>query len=561
MAVDERFFLPIIYVRGFVLAGTEGMVEDPFYGFNAGASHLRQDGTGKTRFFGFEGPLVRLITDYGYNDAYEAGLQTPGSGGRRRPDGTLAADDEIVIGDIPLGRDTDGTRPRRSIWIYRYYDQSAGSFAGKAKDRQEIEESAAGLRQLIAYVKERTEAERVILLAHSTGGLIIRSLLGRIYPLERENPLDHVDKVFTYATPHGGIHFSGGPLSWFGGGLGRAVSVVRDVAGRILEESNIDDFGRRRMYEYLTAAGGRPDRNWDPRTPSPNFPVERLFCLVGTDSNSYSDPVAGAVGTPSDGLVQVAAAHVRGAPRAFVHRSHSGGRGIVNSEEGFQNLERFLFGDLQVQLELNGLSKLTPDEVEDLEDGTVYLIDVTVAVRELPALMHDQQLQHHTAVPIEKRKLQHGEPTPLFRAYLDSSKAESSVRYAIRLRVHPLQLRAGRQRLGSHLEQVPVWEDSLVCDLAADRTLKAMWVSEHPDWQTREGEPLKREEHDGLVMVPVPLPKAGKAVLGEEAEVRLLACAWNYWWDDPKATPRERKQFTRLPAEELAGPVRRRRGR
>ena len=35
-------------------------------------------------------------------------------------------------------------------------------------------------------------------------------------------------------------------------------------------------------------------------------------------------------------------------PRAFVHRSHSGHYGIVNSEEGYQNLTRFLFGELRV---------------------------------------------------------------------------------------------------------------------------------------------------------------------------------------------------------------------
>lgn len=551
--VDERFFLPIIYVRGFVLAGTEGMVEDPFYGFNAGASHLRQDGTGRTQFFGFEGPLVRLITDYGYHDAYEAGLQAPGPG-RRRPDGTLADEGELVIGESRLGRDADdGARPRRSIWIYRYYDQAAGSFAGAAKDRQEIEESAEGLRDLIAYVKQRTTAERVLLVAHSTGGLIIRSLLGRTYPQHDEDPLDHVDKVFTYATPHGGIHFSGGPLGWLGGRVGRAVAAVRDALGRVLEDTNIDDFGRRRMYEYLTGRDGRPDETWDPRTPSPNFPVERLFCLVGTDASSFVDAVAGAVGGASDGLVQVRAAHVRGAPRAFVHRSHTGGRGIVNSEEGFQNLERFLFGDLQAQLELSGLSKLTPDHAEDLEEGTVYLIDATVAIRNLPALVHDQQLQHHSAVPIEKRKLESGEPIPLFRAFLDSGKASGSVRYAVRLRLHPVQLRGGRQRFGAHLEQVPAWEDSLVFDWAASEgALRAMWVSENPDWQDHEGAIVEPSEEHGLSVMAVPLPQPGRAVLGDEAAVRLLACEWNYWWDDVKAPPRERDLFTRLPVEDVA---------
>ena len=45
------------------------------------------------------------------------------------------------------------------------------------------------------------------------------------------------------------------------------------------------------------------------------------------------------------------------APRAYVHRSHSGHYGIVNSEEGYQNLRRFLFGDIRVDAVL---------EVEDI---------------------------------------------------------------------------------------------------------------------------------------------------------------------------------------------------
>ena len=35
-------------------------------------------------------------------------------------------------------------------------------------------------------------------------------------------------------------------------------------------------------------------------------------------------------------------AYVLGAARAFIHRAHSGPLGMVNSEEGYQNLTRFL---------------------------------------------------------------------------------------------------------------------------------------------------------------------------------------------------------------------------
>ena len=50
------------------------------------------------------------------------------------------------------------------------------------------------------------------------------------------------------------------------------------------------------------------------------------------------------MGPQTDGLVHIDNAYVRGAHRAYVHRSHSGPYGEVNSEEGYQNLRRFLFG-------------------------------------------------------------------------------------------------------------------------------------------------------------------------------------------------------------------------
>ena len=41
-------------------------VDDPFYGFNAGATHVRTGGDGDPIFYQFEGPLLRLMTDEGY---------------------------------------------------------------------------------------------------------------------------------------------------------------------------------------------------------------------------------------------------------------------------------------------------------------------------------------------------------------------------------------------------------------------------------------------------------------------------------------------------------------
>ena len=123
-----------------------------------------------------------------------------------------------------------------------------------------------------------------------------------------------------------------------------------------------DIFGPTRMWRYLTPGDtheSEPPDGWEATTiPDDAFPVDRVFTLVGTNPGDYEVAAglsAKAVGAQSDGLVQIDNAQVQGAHVAFVHRSHSGRYGIVNSEEGYQNLRRFLLGDLEVTAELTGL--------------------------------------------------------------------------------------------------------------------------------------------------------------------------------------------------------------
>ena len=97
---------PIIYVRGFA-GGTSGIdtaADDPFYGFNDGATHVRVDGDGNPQFYQFEGPLVRLMEDEDYRVPVHGGQQAY------------------------LSRSADGAQPRTSVWIYRFYDPDADTF-------------------------------------------------------------------------------------------------------------------------------------------------------------------------------------------------------------------------------------------------------------------------------------------------------------------------------------------------------------------------------------------------------------------------------------------------
>jgi pimeloyl-ACP methyl ester carboxylesterase len=331
----EPPYHPIIYVRGYAMSAdeVEETVSDPYMGFNLGSSKLRQTWEGKPRRHYFESPVVRLMKDHGYADVYEDGR------------------------DIGDGRKV----PPRSIVIHRYYDEQSTSFgAGKPIP---IERFAQGLHELILRLRDSLDVSeedrarfKVILVAHSMGGLVVRCFLQN-YAIGRAETRGMVDKVFTYATPHNGIEF--------------------DIVGNVpafLSMASIDNFNRKRMKKYLNLPSDAErvdslDGKFDP---------DRFFTLIGTNARDYTAAngwSARMVGPYSDGLVRITNAGVTGpsgdparplklGPRAFVHRSHSGQYGIVNSEDGYQNLSRFLFGDVRVDGVLAVHALPLPPDVE-----------------------------------------------------------------------------------------------------------------------------------------------------------------------------------------------------
>lgn len=344
MPVIAPPFHPIIYVRGYAMTQGEidATVSTPYMGFNLGSTKVRQTWQGGVVRHVFESPLVRLMKDYGYRDIYHEGTER--------------------LDNIPA----------RSLIIHRYYEASDSELgSGKAPA---IEEAAGMLGKLILQVRDQIsgldqtarEACRVYLVAHSMGGLVVRCFLQN-QAIESDAARAMVDKVFTYASPHNGIDMVGLNVPSF------------------LGLWDLNNFNRGRMAEYL-ALDGKPERvdSLDGK-----FDPQRFFCLVGTNYRDYGAAMGMSkrlAGEMSDGLVRIENATVRGAPRAFVHRSHGGPYGIVNSEAGYQNLVRFLFGDVRVDgvLAVDELP-LPPSVRKALKKGSKvrasYLFEATVAPR------------------------------------------------------------------------------------------------------------------------------------------------------------------------------------
>ncbi|MCW5604744.1 MAG: hypothetical protein KIT18_09400 [Burkholderiales bacterium] len=444
-------YYPVIYIRGFAatMGEIEDTVADPYMGFNLGSTKIRQDWQQRIVRHIFESPLIRLMKDEGYADTYAGG--------------------DFIAEDRPV--------PARSIWIFRYYEPASKDLgAGK---RQEIPEIAIELRRFILRVRRQVcmtaagrpdaaalQAFRVCLVAHSMGGLVARCYLQNICAdgvkdaaLRKELELDAghcVDKVFTYGTPHNGIEMLG----------------INTPNLGALDGFHLRNFNRDVMRDYLKL----PKHSERVDTLNGKFPPERFFCMIGTNYRDYtaffklSRHATGAMG---DGLVLIENAAVQDAPRAFAHRGHSGHYGIVNSEEGYQNLRRFLFGDFRVdaRLAVDDISLPGEVEAERLKGRQVrasYHIECTAQVRGARYCLHERTVDHECAVFrsyedwAEKEK-----PAYLFSGFIYSQgksaqSQDKSLAFSIRLAIKSPEYEVERRFWpDAHFEGADIYVETL----------------------------------------------------------------------------------------------------
>ncbi|NMM23367.1 MAG: alpha/beta hydrolase [Phycicoccus sp.] len=488
--------LPVVYVRGYAGAtsGIDSQVDDPFYGFNLGATHVRVGGDGDPMFYQFEGPMLRLMTDENYR--------------------------LIVRGDQQqyLNEAEDGTVPPESLWVYRFYDQAATTFVPQphegmverffsgirkhiTADGFDIETAAAGLYDLIMTIRAKTGADKVLVVAHSMGGLVVRCMMQKIcFEGNRVPAKSIVAKFFTYGTPHGGISFDIGALDW---------------AQQAFGPAGADIFAPPKMFGYLTPGkkfGDLPGRGdqWDPQFVDEKvFSAANIFCLIGTDPKDYGLSRV-VVGPKSDGLVRIEHAYVRGANRAYVYKSHSGTYGEVNSEEGYQNLRRFMFGRWAVSVKLGGLPAYPKDMAQrpPEDQWPTWQADMSLAIRGISVVISEQQAAHWCPIQINEELRQHvdspDDPVTLASTFLldpghllelarERGDADplprhgGRLRYVLSLSVSKLVERGGFFSFGEHLEKVSDWSDSLIVDVGpndAGTGLQA-WAA----WNSQVGGP------------------------------------------------------------------------
>jgi hypothetical protein len=346
------------------------------------------------------------------------------------------------------------------------------------------------------------------------GGLISRCYLQNIHPGKSDGKPPPVDKVFTYATPHGGIDLRGiGNLPAF------------------LQINNIDNFNEKRMREYLKIPS-EPVNSLNGK-----FDPKRFFSLVGTNHRDYlvaNGLASAAVGPMSDGLVQIKNACVAKTPRAFVHRSHSGHYGVVNSEEGYQNLRRFLFGDIRVDITLRIDDISLPASVEKakLEGHQVrasYHAETAVRVRGARWDLHRRSVVDSSAHFIPYERIKEKKPVYLYTGYLSKQsrvKRRGPMGFTLDLGILVPEYEVDRKwRLDDHYEGGYLFRDKINFDLSTTGDSLVLKVGFDSKTPNRANKKLDAMTEDGVTRFQLPISRKSKP--GISATLIICAAPWD----------------------------------
>ena len=541
--MNPNAFHPIIYVRGYAMTQSEieDAVADPYMGFNLGSCKVRQLWDGQVKKYFFESPLVRLLKEHDYDDVYHEGIDR------------VAILQNLSEGPVsPL--------PYRSIVIYRYYEPSSEDLG--TGEKPDMKRFAKGLGQLILDLRDRiypegretaiSDAEkaagkppydrfRVYLVAHSMGGLVCRAFLQNTSPeFGDATARGLVDKMFTYATPHNGIE----------------IGILGNVPGW-LALYGMNNFNRDEIARLLALTKEQRDREAvDIIT---NFDPDRVFNLVGTNPGDYK-VAAGlsslAVGEASDGLVRINNATTRGrngkafvaSPHACVNRCHSGFFGIVNSEEGYQNLRRFLFGDVRAdgRLEIDELT-LPPAVKAEFDKGkdirASYQFEVSVSIRGKAWQLHRRTANENSAIFRKfddlfdwdhnaKTATPKREASPvLFNVFLDMGQSQTGTTVAFAadlcVRVPDYQV-DGLLFFKNHFEGGYLFRDMLTMEATPPRTVDGDWVIDYrfaSDGVTKKANIIQDDDQMLTFEIPVEQPNPP----GIKARLRVETRYWNNW--------------------------------
>jgi hypothetical protein len=234
-----------------------------------------------------------------------------------------------------------------------------------------------------------------------------------------------------------------------------------------------------------------------------------------------------------------------------VHRSHSGHYGIVNSEEGYQNLTRFLFGGLRVDGILDIDDITLPGEVEkEFKAGKTvrasYQFELAASVRGCQWQMTRREARENSAMfrtygqlfpgaDGTRRAPDRSQSPHLFSVFLDpnkSVKASKSVSFAFDLKVLVPDYEVdGVLFMKRHFEGGFIYRELILVEAFPDDSALGGWRVKYGYQDMNPGKPGKDAETRPLggneTGLAFDIPIEQKTRPGLTGKLRIEARPWS----------------------------------
>lgn len=319
-----------------------------------------------------------------------------------------------------------------------------------------------------------------------------------------------------------------------------------------LSAADMYNFNRENMAEYLKLESlyKRTKRvDW---LPEESFPSDRFFCMVGTNRADYEVAMGLSrtfAGHGSDGLVRIENASVWGVntrgqlstpcATAYTYRSHSGYFGIVNSEEAYQNLTRFLFGDIRVDIWVDVESVQLPPEIQGKPVNALYQFELLASPRGKRWYLTRRMMEEDSVAcrshqelvdPANKRARSIFLSTVFLANRARVNSLRPSLAYGLTLGVRVPDYEVERKFWSdAHFEGGYLFRDEMIVEMTPPQQPKEHWIVTF-DWQSdnigRATRPLAYETlKTGKYLMTIPF--GGNRAPGIAGQLRFVVSAWN----------------------------------
>jgi hypothetical protein len=253
-------------------------------------------------------------------------------------------------------------------------------------------------------------------------------------------------------------------------------------------------------------------------------------------------------GHGSDGLVRIDNASVWGTdkegkftkpcPTAYTYRSHSGYFGIVNSEEAYQNLTRFLFGDVRVDISVEVTDVRLPKELQKEDPKKVdglYQFEVLAATRGMRWHLTRRVSEEDSVACRSHQDIMAGKKEIYLSTVFLANRARVNTRrrslaYSLALGVRIPDYEVDRKLwFDKHYEGGHLFRDSVIVELTPPREEGGEWKVSY-GWQSKNpSEATKslsaKSLSEGRVELVVPFD--GGKVPGLEGKLKFVVSGWN----------------------------------